>query len=100
MNPGDYGREVREHRQASSTWAIELLARQYGPEMAKRLVDAVGRPEAIAAFTRIMAAQQAQQLHDAGVTPRAASYLIAERHRMSVRNARRYADGVTKGRVL
>lgn len=96
MSPGDYSRAVREYRQASSTWAIELLARQHGPEQAKRLLDAVGRPEAIAAFTRIMAAQQAQQLHDAGVTPRAASYLIAERHGMSVRNARRYADAVTK----
>lgn len=96
MTPSEYSRAVRAHRQVSGTWAIELLVRQHGPEEAKELLDAVGRPEAIAAFTRIMAAHQAQQLHDAGVTPRAASYLIAERHGMSVRNARRYADSVTK----
>lgn len=81
-------------RQQLAEAAILALVEQYGPEIAKRLLDAVARPEVIASFSRVMAAQYAQQLHAEGMAPREASYRIAALTGMSVRNARRYADAV------
>lgn len=85
---------TKEKRQQLADAAILVLVEQFGHSVAKHLVNALGRPEVVAAFPRVLATLHAQQLHAEGLSPRDASYRIAELTGMSVRNARRYADAV------
>ena len=83
---------TREKRQQLADSAILVLVERFGPGVARHLLEAVGRPEVVASFPRVIATQYAQQLHVEGLSPRDASYRIAEITGMSVRHARRYAD--------
>ncbi|KGG95558.1 hypothetical protein P245_06415 [Comamonas thiooxydans] len=83
---------TREKRQQLADAAILVLVERFGPDVARHLLEAMGRPEVVAAFPRVLATLHAQQLHADGLSPRDASYRIAELTGMSVRNARRYAD--------
>lgn len=82
----------KDQRQQLAGAAILVLVERFGCDVARHLLDVVGRPDVIASFPRVMATQYAQQLHAEGLSPRDASYRIAELTGMSVRNARRYAD--------
>ena len=84
----------REQRQQLTEAAILAMVEQFGEGVARRLLEAVARPEVLAALPRVMAMQYAQQFHGQGLSPRDASYRIADLTGMSVRNARRYADAV------
>lgn len=83
---------TKDQRQQLADAAILVLVERFGLEVAKHLLETMGRPEVVAAFPRVLATQHAQQLHAEGLSPRDASYRIAELTGMSVRNARRYAD--------
>lgn len=83
---------TKDQRQQLADAAILVLVEQFGHNVARHLLEAVGRPEVVASFPRVIATQYAQQLHAEGLSPRDASYRIAELTGMSVRNARRYAD--------
>lgn len=87
---------TKEKRQQLADSAIMVLVEQFGHSVARHLVSALGRPEVVAAFPRVLATLHAQQLHDDGLSPRDASYRIAELTGMSVRNARRYADAAAQ----
>lgn len=82
----------KDQRQQLADAAILVLVERFGRDVARHLLEAVGRPEVVASFPRVIATQYAQQLHADGLSPRDASYRIAELTGMSVRNARRYAD--------
>ncbi len=75
----------REQRQQLAEAAILAMVEQFGEVVTRRLLEAM---------VRVMAMQHAQQFHGQGVSPRDASYRIADLTGMSVRNARRYADAV------
>jgi len=83
---------TREKRQQLTDAAILVLVERFGHDVARHLLEAMGRPEVVVAFPRVLATQYAQQLQADGLSPRDASYRIAELTGMSVRNARRYAD--------
>ena len=87
---------TREKRQQLTDAAILVLVEQFGHAVAKHLLEALGRPEAVASFPRVIATKHSQQLHADGLSPRDASYRIAELTGMSVRNARRYADAAAQ----
>lgn len=91
---------TREKRQQLGDAAILVLVEQFGHNVAKHLVNALGRPEVVAAFPRVLATLHAQQLHADGLSPRDASYRIAELTGMSVRNARRYADTAAQAQEM
>ncbi|WP_148077299.1 hypothetical protein [Comamonas sp. BIGb0124] len=84
----------RDARLAAIEEAIHSLIAKHGAEDAQMILFDVGTKEAIAAFTRVMAAEHARRFHAAGLSPREASYRIADLTSMSVRNARRYADAL------
>lgn len=86
---------TKDQRQQLADAAVLVLVEKFGHAVARHLVDALGRPEVVAAFPRVLATQHAQQLHADRLSPRDASYRIAELTGMSVRNARRYADAAT-----
>ncbi|WP_417285476.1 hypothetical protein [Comamonas sp.] len=87
---------AKEQRQHLADAAILVLLERFGHDVARHLLEAIGRPEVVAAFPRALASQYAQQLHADGLSPRDASYRIAELTGMSVRNARRYADAAVQ----